>query len=66
MSIELCITHWMFFSLKTKHIYCLIAEDPCAVNKGGCQDICSFEDGIIQCSCSIGTLQPDGKNCDDI
>lgn len=39
------------------------SQNPCNYNNGGCQQICSFLNGVSQCRCNQGQLGPDGKSC---
>ena len=38
--------------------------DPCATASGGCAQTCTNNNGSATCSCTTGTLNPDGQNCD--
>ena len=38
--------------------------DPCATANGECAQTCTNNDGAATCSCTTGTLNADGKNCD--
>jgi len=38
--------------------------DPCAVNNGGCEQICERESPqVVSCACESGVLQSDGQSC---
>ena len=42
-------------------------EDECAIENGGCEQICTNSVGSFQCSCEGGhKLAPDGKACIEI
>ena len=38
--------------------------DPCAKGNGGCEQQCANVDGVVTCRCTSGTLNSDGKTCD--
>ena len=38
--------------------------DPCAKDIGGCKQQCANNGGFAECRCVTGTLNSDGKNCD--
>ncbi|XP_076445601.1 prolow-density lipoprotein receptor-related protein 1-like [Babylonia areolata] len=41
-------------------------NNTCAVNNGGCQELCLYRgDDQVTCACSHGKLADDGKNCTD-
>ena len=40
------------------------AVDPCATDNGGCTQTCANIDGAATCSCTTGTINADGLNCD--
>ena len=42
-----------------------MATDPCATNNGDCAQICTNTNGAAVCSCVSGTLNTDGKACDE-
>uniref|UniRef100_A0A336MF06 CSON015005 protein n=1 Tax=Culicoides sonorensis TaxID=179676 RepID=A0A336MF06_CULSO len=37
----------------------------CAVNNGGCQELCLYNGTSAVCVCSHGRIAPDGKSCED-
>ncbi|XP_055591150.1 low-density lipoprotein receptor-related protein 1 [Uranotaenia lowii] len=39
------------------------SADPCRVLNGGCEDVCLFAGGKIECSCTHGVLHSDGRRC---
>ena len=38
--------------------------NPCGKNNGGCEQQCVGNEGFATCRCHTGTLNSDGKNCD--
>ena len=38
--------------------------NPCDTNNGECEQTCTNNNGAAVCSCTTGTLNGDGKNCD--
>ena len=40
-----------------------IAANPCDTDNGGCEQDCTNNNGDATCTCTTGTLNSDGKNC---
>ena len=36
----------------------------CDTSNGGCEQTCTNNNGAAVCSCTTGTLNSDGQNCD--
>ncbi|KAK7482356.1 hypothetical protein BaRGS_00026375, partial [Batillaria attramentaria] len=53
------------FKLATDQATCLDINE-CAINNGGCSDVCTNSDGGFQCSCPVGKRLVDLKDCVDI
>lgn len=38
-------------------------SNPCAVNNGGCAELCLYNGTHPVCACAHGMVAPDGKSC---
>ena len=56
---------WLIFLSLNAVFFCFIDLDECAVNKGGCDQVCTNTQGSYQCSCNPGYTKS-GHRCHGI
>jgi hypothetical protein len=59
----------ILFILKKGHIllpyhFLNYAVYPCDTDNGGCDQTCTNNNGVATCSCTTGTINSGGLNCD--
>lgn len=54
-------------SLKDIQVFSKLRQpgtNPCAINNGGCEELCLFNSTYPVCACPHGKVASDGKSCE--